>query len=169
MVGIAANSPASQPMSRAAYLQYMVNASNGKVSTAEAEVQLQASERDQALFAELQEAITSGRLASSVPDTDQIAAKINAGRANAFASQPGPIQIQPMDVESLVSAQHKLTGGDLKNLSLYLNHIKSGLEIAMKVKGDKEVSFTGSWGAKITSNFDEYTSWVSQAMARGDE
>ena len=164
MAEIAANSPVSQPMSRAAYLQYMVKASNGQVSTAAAEEHLQASERDQVLFAGLQEAISSGRLAASVPDSSQIAEKIRAGRADAFAAHPGPVNIQAMNVDSLVSAQHKLTGNDLKNMSLYLDHLKSGIEIAKNVKGEEGVVFSGSWADKNTNSIDEYASWVGQAM-----
>lgn len=146
---------------RAALIQRMVANSSGKLSAEEASTQVAQSERDQLLFIGLQEALSSGRL--KIPDGAAIAERLQSSRLDAFSSHPGPITISAMNVDSAIGAQSTLTGGDLKNLSLYMDHLRSGVNLASQVKS--EVTFFGAWGAdKMTNNVEEYIGWLQSAM-----
>lgn len=77
----------------------------------------------------------------------------------------GPVTIEAIDVDSVVTAQGKLTGGDLKNLATYADyadHLRNEVAAATQVKS--EVTFTGAWGSdRVTNDVNEYIGWLMEA------
>lgn len=82
-------------------------------------------------------------------------------RSKSYAQMSGPVTINALDVDSAVTAQGKLTGGDLKTLSSYADYLRNELAAAKQVKSD--VTFIGGWGKNVTTDVNEYISWLFQA------
>lgn len=78
-----------------------------------------------------------------------------------YMNMKGPVTIEALNVDSAVSAQGQLTGGDLKNLSTYADYLRNEVAAASQVKS--EVSFTGAWGKNVTKDVNEYIGWLMQA------
>lgn len=86
-----------------------------------------------------------------------------ASRYEYYANMSGPVNIEAIDVDSAVTAQGNLTGGDLKNLSTYADYLRNEVAAATQVKPDA-TTFTGAWGKNVTHDVNEYVGWLMQAV-----
>lgn len=151
---------------RAAWAQRIADTSNGKMTVEEVTAEFKGFDQRRLEHAQTIENVYAGR-GTPVNGTtaDQLAkgmAEARASRGERYKYVSGPVQIEAMNVNSAVKAQSALTGGDLKDLSLYADYLRDEVTSANKVRSD--VTFTGTWGTdRVTNDVNEYISWLYQA------
>lgn len=94
---------------------------------------------------------------------NQQIAQARTARIEHYANIEGPVQIRALDVESVVIAGQSRTGGDLRDIAGYAEHIRSELTAATKTRPD--ATFLGGWGKdKVTTDVNEYIGWLTEAL-----
>ncbi len=159
---------------RTAYAQRVADSSNGRFTADQILAEEAESDRMKLKEAQAQENFLAGKgtyLGHSVgnrvvwkPGLDvQQREQARAARFEHYANMPGPISIEALNVDSAVTAQGTLTGGDLKNLSTYADYLRNEVAAASQVKPDA-TNFTGAWGKdRVTHDVNEYIGWLMQA------
>lgn len=151
---------------RAVYVQRLAEMSGGRLNAGELTKTLEDNDRIKLQGYQTIQDVYDGKGINVNGTTDEMAANALAQarevRSQHYSYVSGPVSINAMNVDSAVKAQSTLTGGDLKDLSIYADYLRGEVDAASKVRSD--VTFTGSWGANRTTNdVNEYISWLYQA------
>lgn len=158
---------------RAAQIERHVKAYGGKITVEEAAAHFEESDLNKLKAAQGTERFLRGegtylgswQNGKVIWDYEGYARNIELARqarSKSYAHMSGPVTINALDVDSAVTAQGKLTGGDLKNLSVYADYLRNELAAAQSVKSD--VTFVGGWGKdRVTTDVNEYISWLFEA------
>jgi len=169
-----ATTPSFRYTDRAAWAQGVADKSKGRLSADEILKEATEADARKLKSAQGKKAFLAGKatyLGSSRsnknfwdPAGNQKAIEAARGaRYEHYINVKGPATIKAIDVDSAVTAQGKLTGGDLKNLAIYADHLRNEVAAATQVKS--EVSFTGAWGSdRVTNDVNEYIGWLMEAV-----
>lgn len=89
--------------------------------------------------------------------------QVREARSKPYVYHDGPVVIGAMNVNSAVSAQKSMTGGDLQSLALYGDYLRN--EVAAAIKSRPDVSFQGAWVKdRVTNDVNEYMGWIMKAI-----
>jgi hypothetical protein len=164
MTTIGTNAASTSYLDRSVYAQKLADASGQTVE--EVTAHLDATDQMLLKSAQNQQLANTGKGIPVGNTTAQMVAdsvaNVREERTQYYARIPGSVSINAIDVGSAVKAQGAMTGGDLKNLSLYADYLRSEVGAATSARSD--ATFTGTWGKdQVTHDVNEYIGWLMQA------